>query len=363
LKQNGSDATYVRGALKLAGYLDSTALEVRYLLGELSEEEEKSFENRYFADDQAFEDLQIAEGEVIDAYVSQKLPAQARKHLEQQLEKSPRLRERVAFARTFAGAIPDIQLEELPVASAERPSPNLNPPVTPSPASTLPWWKRLFKDLFERQPALARALATCAVLVLLGGAAVVVQSVRLHRESQRLAAERAAIERQREELNRLADEQNTKIDHMASELNAEKSSNAEALAELEDLRQRLKQREGSNQRNISMPAMATLFLYPGSLRSGGGPEEVKIPPGASQLPLGLVLETADYGSYNVVIKDAQKKEVFAKSGLRLSAGKTLFLRVPTIGLTPGSTYSVEVSGVAPSGAQHVRTYQFRVVTD
>jgi anti-sigma factor RsiW len=348
--------------LELAGYLDSTALEVRYLLGELSEKEEKSFENRYFADDQAFEQLQIAEGEVIDAYVSERLPAQARMHLEQQLEKSPRLRERVAFARTFAGAIPDIQLEELPVAPAEPPSPNVNPLVWRSPASTLPWWKGLFKDLFERQPALTMALVACVVLVLLGGAAVVVQSVRLRRESQRLSAERAAIERQREELNRLADEQNTKIDRMASELNAQKSSNAEALAELENLRQRLKQREGSNQQNITMPAMATLFLYPGSLRSGGGPEEVKIPPGASQLPLGLVLETADYGSYNVVIKDAQKKEVLQKNGLRLRAGKTLFLKVATSGLTPG-TYSAEVSGVAPSGAQHVRTYQFRVITD
>jgi len=83
--------------LKLAGYLDTKALEVRYLLGELSEEEEKKFEHRSFVDDRAFEELQIAEGEVIDAYVSERLPAQAQRHLERRLEKSPRLRDRVAF--------------------------------------------------------------------------------------------------------------------------------------------------------------------------------------------------------------------------------------------------------------------------
>lgn len=354
------------GALKLAGYLDTTALEVRYLLGELSEEEEKSFENRYFADDQAFEELQIAEAEVIDAYVGERLPAQAGLHLEQRLKKSPRLRERVAFARTFAGAIPDIRLEELPVAPQVLPSPKLTPPVIPHSVSTLPrsrWWQGLFKDSFERQPALTMVMAACVALVLLGGAAVIVQSVRLRRESQRLADERAAIEQGREELNRLSAEQNTKIERMASELKAQQSRNAEELARLEELRQGPKEIEGSNQQKATTPIMATLFLYAGSLRSGGGPEEVKIPPGSSRLPLGIVLETADYRSYNVVIKDEQKKEVFGKNGLSLRGGKTLLLKVPTSQLTPGN-YAVDVSGVAPSGAtEHLRTYQFRVITD
>lgn len=347
----------------MAGYLDRTAIEVRYLLGELTEEEEKTFENRYFANDQVFEELQIAEGEVIDAYVSERLPTQARLHLEQQLDKSPRLRERLAFARTFAGAIPDLRLDQLPIAPKELPSTKLHAPV-PQPVSTalLRWWKGLFKDSFERQPALTMVMAACVALVLLGGAAVVEQSVRLRRESQRLGDERAAIERQREELNRLSDEQNTKNERMASELKAQQSRNAEELARLEELRQGPKEKEGSNQQKATTPIMATLFLYAGSLRGEGGPEEVKIPPGASQLPLGIVLETADYRSYNVVIKDAQKKEVSRKPGLRLRAGKTLFVRVPTTQLTPGN-YTVDVSGVASSGAAHLRTYQFRVITD
>lgn len=345
----------------MAGYLDSASLEARYLLGELSAEEEKSFEARYFANDEAFEELQIVEGELIDAYVSERLPAQARKHLEQQLEKSPRLRQRVAFARTFARAIPDIRLEELPDASAKLPSPNVSPPVTTSTTTTFPWWKGLFKDSFARQPASAMVMAACVLLVLLGGSGVVVQSVRLRRESQQLADERAAIARQREELNRLSAEQDQKIERTTADLKAQQSRAAEELARLEEARKKLKQieEEGRGQQKAVTPTMATLVLSAGSLR-GGAPAEVKIPPRASLLPLWVVLESADYRSYNVVIQDARKTTVFEKKGLRLGSGKTLLVKVPTILLTPGSSYSVDVSGLAVSGPDHLRTFQFRV---
>lgn len=344
----------------MAGYLDSASLEARYLLGELSGEEEKSFETRYFANDQAFEELQIAEGEVIDAYVSERLPAQARKHLEQQLEKSPRLRQRVAFARTFAGAIPDIRLEELPGASAERPSPRLETPVLPQPTyqRRRSWLDNLFWDSFKR-PALTLVMVACVFVVSLGSWAVV--SVRLRRESQQLADERAAIARQREELNRLSAEQDHKIERMTADLKAQQSRTAEELARLEESRKRLKQieEEGRGQQKAVTQTMAMLVLSAGSLR-GGSPAEVKIPPGASHLPLGLVLEAADYPRYNVVITDVRQKEVFKKTGLGLRAGKTLFVRVPATRLKPDS-YSVDVSGATSSGPEHIRTFQFRVI--
>lgn len=344
----------------MTGYLDSAAREVRYLLGELSEDEAKRFEELCFTDDRVFEELLVAEGEVIDAYVNESLPTPGREHLEKRLKKSERLRDRLAFARTFAGAIPDIRLEELPVAPAELPSRNASPPVP-----SLHWWRRLFTDSPERRPAWTMALAACVIFVLLGGAIVIVQSVRLSRESQRLVAERTAIEREREALARISAEQNIKIEASASELEAQQRRIDGARAQLEELQKRVeqKEREGSDHQKFGLPTMATLILYAGSLRSGDGPAEVKLSPGASQLPLGLFLETADYRTYNVVIKDAQKKEISSKKGLRLNSRKTLFLKVPTTQLKPG-TYDVAVSGVASSGVtEHLRTYQFRVIGD
>jgi hypothetical protein len=165
-------------------------------------------------------------------------------------------------------------------------------------------------------------------------------------------------------LNRTAADQNTRIEEKASEIKAQERRNAEIQARLEALEQKLKPKEVGLQQKATTSSMATLFLYAGSLRGGGGLAEAKIPPGAFYLSLGLILETSDYRSYNVVIKDARKKEVFETNGLSLRAGKTLFLKVPTVKLTPGGDYSVDVSGVASSGIEeHLRTFQFRVISN
>ena len=48
---------------------------IRYLLGGLSESERTSLEEKFFADDKEFEELEIAEGELVDRYVRRELSA------------------------------------------------------------------------------------------------------------------------------------------------------------------------------------------------------------------------------------------------------------------------------------------------
>ena len=337
----------------MAGHIDSAALEVRYLLGELSEQEKKSFEQRYFADDQAFEELQIAEAEVIDAYVSDELSADARQHLEQRLTKSPRLRERIAFARTFARSIANTSRHPTSVEPAALPSPT----VLTSPRGR--WWKGLVKDSYDRRPALTLALAACLALVLLGGAVVILQSVRLRNQSQRLEAERAAIEQQREELNRLSAEQRDKIDQIASTLKEEQNRNERAQELLKELEQRQKAGEvGAQQKAAS--TLASLILLPGSLRSEGARKELIISPGTAKVQLQLVLQAADYRSYRVIIRGPANTEI--QNVVRRGSGKTLSLQLPARRLPPGD-YAVSVSGVTPSGAvESVSDYVFHVAT-
>ena len=342
----------------MPGHLDSTAFGVRYLLGELSEQEEESFEKRYFADDRAFEELQIAEAEVIDTYVRDELSANARQHLEQRLAKSPRLRERVAFARTFARSISNTPSHTMSVESATLPT----PAVYAAPQSR--WWKGLVKDSFARQPSLTLALAVCLALVLLGGAAVIFQSVRLRNESQRLETERAAIARQREELNRLSAEQREKIDQIASALKDEQSRNDRAQELLKELQQRQKAGESVAPQKGG-PTLASLILLPGSLRSEGASKELIISPGTSAVQLQLVLQAADYRKYRVIVKNSQAVEIRQKNALkpqRSSSGSTLSLQLPARLLPPGD-YIVNVSGVAASGAvESVSDYVFHVST-
>src|SRR6185503_13047992 len=76
--------------------------EKRYLLGELSESEKDRLEAELFADDSKLVDFELAEDELVDAYVRGELSADERRQFEAKLSNSPRLVERVNFARVFA---------------------------------------------------------------------------------------------------------------------------------------------------------------------------------------------------------------------------------------------------------------------
>src|SRR5262245_43346719 len=75
---------------------------MRYLLGTLSEAERARLEEGYFSDDKEFEEIEIAEEELIDRYVRGELTGTDRKEFEQTVARSPRLMERVEFAKLFA---------------------------------------------------------------------------------------------------------------------------------------------------------------------------------------------------------------------------------------------------------------------
>ena len=81
---------------------DRQELAIRYVLGTLSDDEKAQLDHRFFSNDAAFEELEIAEEELIDRYVRQDLSAENARQMESALATSPRLRERVEFARILA---------------------------------------------------------------------------------------------------------------------------------------------------------------------------------------------------------------------------------------------------------------------
>jgi len=74
-------------------------LMVRYLLGELAQEERIQFEEVCFADDQRFEELLAVEAELTDDYVRNDLVGLRRERFEKQLLNTPEGRYEVEFAR------------------------------------------------------------------------------------------------------------------------------------------------------------------------------------------------------------------------------------------------------------------------
>src|SRR5437879_4463865 len=71
-----------------------------YLLGRLSEEDQRQFEQHYFADDELYDRLCIIEEELIDNYVTGSLTPELRALCEKRFQISP-LRERVRFAEAL----------------------------------------------------------------------------------------------------------------------------------------------------------------------------------------------------------------------------------------------------------------------
>lgn len=339
----------------MSGQLDRESIEVRYVLGDLSPKEEADFEERYFGNDEAFEELQVTEGELVDAYVHGELSAPERALLASQIARSPRLYERAEFASTLAKAISTRQLNL---------THSVQPPA-PATVSAFPKeisWRDFVKITSQKRPAFSRVLAGCAALVLIAGIAVIVQSIALRSERQRLENDRAATEKRQRELDHLNEEQRLRIAQLAAELKDEQGNSARATQLLEELRQSQKASAESGQHR--MPAFASLTLLPGLVRGDGG-QVFKISPGVSRVHLQIVLENGDHPRYEVVVRRPEGAEVFRQGELKArkaGSGPSLIVQIPTAHLPPGD-YLVAVSGAISSAAyEHIRNYSFRVTT-
>lgn len=78
---------------------------VKYLLGELSPEQEQQIEAAYFADDQVFDRLQALKEKLIDDYLHGKLSAENLRSFEQYFLASPAQRKQVEFARSLMNSL------------------------------------------------------------------------------------------------------------------------------------------------------------------------------------------------------------------------------------------------------------------
>lgn len=79
--------------------------QIRYLLGLCSPAERERIEAEYFSDAAAFQKMLAAEDDLIDAYARGELTGEERRRFETHFLKTSRGRDRVQFARAFAGLV------------------------------------------------------------------------------------------------------------------------------------------------------------------------------------------------------------------------------------------------------------------
>jgi hypothetical protein len=300
---------------------------LKYLLGTaaLSDEEKSRLEDEYFADDQSFEELEIAEEELIDAYVGDRLSPSDRQAFNKRLISSPRLREQVEFARLFAQKIDQ----------AQETTTRTQPAVPDKPT----WWAALFGG----KPGLKVGFALAALLLVAGTALFL--GIRWRAESNRIAAEQAAA--QRREAERRAEEQRKQLEREQQQQQAAKDKQAEE--------ERLAQQQPEGQQLVH--ALATIALLPGVSRSFGAGPELLIGADTKSAQVTLRQVPSDYSKFMVTIKTPEGKQVLQKSVPRKNANLT-FSVSPEI-LAAGD-YIVHIDGITSSGVEDVNDYSLRV---
>jgi hypothetical protein len=307
---------------------------MRYLLGDLSEDEKTRMEQVFFADNAKFDELELAEEELIDAYVRDSLSPEERRQFQRRLTGSPRLVERLHFAQVLADKV-DSSVEAEPVATPPKPKPKR-------------WWV----GFFRQQPAFGAAFAT-AVLLLVGGAILFYGWLRLRSESAQLASERAIIQQRKGELDRQSSEQRSEVEQLRAELQRRQSQQAEDQRRIKELE--LAQNTKVPDRS-STGSILSFILTATSLRSGSNENQFKIDANTSSVELTLPLETNDYGSYTVTIKNVDTGVPIQRPGIKPRSGKLVF-RIPA----RAGDYTIEVSGRAPSGnLESVSNFNFRL---
>jgi anti-sigma factor RsiW len=302
------------------------SLEVQYLLGDLSPAEADRVEEAFFEDDQKYEELELAETELIDAFVNEALAPTQRKQFEAQFRKSPALRERVAFARLLKKKLGSVSGQD-----------QVGPVVALVPEQHSPpkrsWWITLIG-----QPAFSAAVAMGMIIVFVGGTSSFVALLKLRDAQNQLAADRRALA---EQTQAREGELQTKVSQLEADLQKERDARADDIKQIEALQRNQKPQD------TVLASVVSILLFPGSQRSeGADQQELKLHEN-STAKLKIVLPSNDYSRYNVSIETADNQSVVRRiliHAQRSRLGPLLVVSVQASHL-PAGDYLVNVEGV------------------
>jgi hypothetical protein len=267
---NGGDVGMIEGSLIR-----------RYLLGDLSAEEQTRIEDEYFTDAERFEELVEAENDLIDSYVRGNLSDLEQQKFEQLYSNSPGRHTRIDFARSLVEIAPQIKEPSLKQGAAR-------------------WWSSW--ELFAgRRGLLQLALVPIGFLMMAAiGLWLLIQNQRLRIELHHSQAERAELQRDKDVL-------------------------AQQLAKLgKEAPQALSSHGGAEVAKIEEPHLPgkpeSLRLQPGMLRDGGSREPtLRLPLHGSLIDLDLVLDQDKHerASYYAIVRTAEGRTVFMHDDLSL----------------------------------------------
>ena len=295
----------------------------RYLLGGLSPREQAEWEDRYLADDSAFEDMVSGENDLIDSYVRGRLSPGEREQFEKRYGDSPGHFARVKFADTLREA-----------GASGRGSAADNRPV--------PLWTPMWTKLLAFLPAPASiAWAVAATVVMAGGLTWL--AIQNHRLRDQLQSARVP----RPEFRAPGQQPQPKRAAVPQPLNPG----------IEGTVARGKSRKPES-------LVAILTLTPGVFRGAGTSQQTLVLGSAkSWVHLQLAMD-GNYPRYEAELQTVEGRTITHIGGSEIQTRadeELVVLRVPANLLNPGD-YILKLSGMGRNGEPDaVEFYSFRAV--
>jgi hypothetical protein len=363
----------------------SEALLVRYLLGDLPDQQQAEIEDRAFTDPEYLRNIQAVESDLIDEYVRGGLSQSDRRRFEQRFFASAERRRKVEFAKALAAVTPEFAVSPKfavstgPAAETPELGASLGPAaealelgvsarfaaeagnrlrVAPAP---LPWRPSLASVLKGFSAPARYALAAGAALVVLGAFWLVVDSIRLRAQLGRLSAAEQSAERRQQTLEQQLAAEQGRGEDLTKQLQSEHEQREHSEQLVGELEHQLEQ--GPVQPPQS--TIASLTLLPGLARSGGTRPKLVLPPSARQVRIQIGIDPEDdYKTFGVDLHGPAGQSVWTQSGLparRIRGGRAITLTLPATLLQPGQ-YELALKGVTPDGNPEDLAFHYFEVT-
>jgi len=278
----------------------------RYLLGELSEQEQAALEKSYFSDPQVFDQVLQVESTLVDAYARGQLSSEMRERFEQSYLKNPTRRERVEFAKALTARIDE---KEASVTRAE----------------SVSWWQRLLATIGGQRPRLRFSMALATVVIVLVVAWIFVTTKR----QQQREAEQTQAQRENQE---------------------QRAQQQTAQQQPTSTPPQIPRQSPSPITNPSR-AIAVLALTAGGVRGAdnSGTPTLIIPHDTTQAQILLKLKDDSYPRYRVSLQKIGGAEIFTHSNIRprnTKAGASFVFTLPASQLSNGD-YTLTLIGITP----------------
>jgi len=290
---------------------------VKYLLGNLTEEEQVQVEDRAFADGDHLSSLEATEADLIDAYVRDELSQSDRRSFELRFLTSPERRRKVEFARALATITAESKTQE-------------------SPAAGRPFFMSAFRGW---NPVFQFAAGMAALICIAGGAWLISENAAIRSRVAALEAERHGFDVREQSLRQRLSEEQPRAAALATQ-NRQPSEAARA------------------------PLVASLVLVPGLSRAQTSVERLVLSPSVQIARIEIQLESGDdYPRFRAELRTRSGEEILSRSNLlrrKSGPGFAVSVDVPASALAAGD-YELALKGVAADHtSQDVGYYYFGV---